>query len=60
MAGIAIFSAQFRSPDINRIQVGVLKRIHAAVKANNAIAAEKAGKSLIEDQRKIIARFFEL
>lgn len=60
MAGIAIFSAQFRSPEINKIQVGVFKRIHAAVKANNIIAAEKAGSSMIEDLRKIIARFFEL
>ena len=60
MAGIAIFSAQFRSPDIHRIQVGVCKRIHAAVKANDTVAAAKAGKSLIEDQRKIIARFFEM
>lgn len=59
MAGIAIFSAQFRSPEINRLQLAVFKRIHAAVTSNNAMAAEKAGRSLIEVLRKTVVQSFE-
>ena len=58
MAGIAIFNAQFRSNEINTVQVEVFRRIHAAVTAGNAMAAEKAGRASIENLRKLIAGFF--
>jgi DNA-binding GntR family transcriptional regulator len=58
MAGIAIFNAQFRSQQINSVQVEVFRRIHVAVTAGNAMAAEKAGRSTIENLRKLIAEFF--
>lgn len=54
MAGIAIFSAQFRSDEINRVQAEAYRHIHAAVSAGNSAAAEKAARSLVEKLRKVI------
>lgn len=58
MVGIAIFNAQFRSAEINRLQADIILRIHAAVSANNAAAAEKAGRAVVENLRKEIAKCF--
>jgi DNA-binding GntR family transcriptional regulator len=58
MVGIAIFNAQFRSHEVNELQLAGLRRILQAVKASNKLAAEKAGRSFIESQRQTIAAFF--
>jgi len=58
MVGIAIFNAQFRSHEFNELQLAGIRRIVQAVKANNKLAAEKAGRSFVESQRKVIASFF--
>lgn len=57
MAGMAIFNAQFRSPEINRIQSGIMIKLHAAVSANNVAAAEKAGRAIVENLRKEYTKF---
>jgi DNA-binding FadR family transcriptional regulator len=58
MVGIAIFNAQFRSHEINGLQFAGMRRMYNAVKSNNKLAAEKAGRSFIETQRSVIAKFF--
>lgn len=58
MVGIAIFVAQFRSPEINRLQMDAFRQIYDAVTTNNLAAAEKAGRSIIEKIRKIVISSF--
>lgn len=58
MAGMAIFNAQFRSVEINRLQAGIMVKLHHAVSTNNAPAAEKAGRATVENLRKEFLKFF--
>jgi DNA-binding GntR family transcriptional regulator len=58
MAGMAIFNAQFRSAEINRLQAGIMVKLHGAVSANDAPAAEIAGRSIVENLREEFLKFF--